>query len=68
MENEIEIETRGGEVSFFRYREKNKNDALLNILSKIITDKNKFEWIENWVRGLEGTKSLLGENNLIYCG
>lgn len=69
--NEVEIGIIGGDISIRRYRDKEKNDALLGILRELI-DKQEFEGVENWVRALEGTYSEANtcgiDNDMIYCG
>ena len=66
--NDLDIEIRDGEVSFRRYRDKNKNDMLLEMLKELFSEED-YNSIEGWVRAGEDMLSPFGTvDDIIYCG
>ena len=65
---EIEIEIIHGDISFCRYRNKAKNDILLEILKDIFS-KKEMEHVERWIRAGETMIDPFGSvDSEIYCG
>ena len=72
VNDDVEIDIINGDISFRRYREKEKNNILLDVLKDLFSDHD-FKHVESWVRaleGLEGTNIHMEgiDSDIIYCG
>jgi len=65
---DIEIEIEGADISFRRYRDKDKNDILIEMLSELV-DESKLKWITAWIRDGENMLDIFNpDNDMIFCG